>query len=69
MKIKMKKADLIQRAQKAGHASKGIPRGESSRKNGRHGGRPADPDIKRIMKERGVSRQRAHQIVKARVAK
>jgi hypothetical protein len=36
------------------------------RKNGRLGGRPGNPEIKRIMEERGCSRQRAHQILNAR---
>lgn len=36
----------------------------AARNNGKRGGRPANPAIKRIMRERGVSRQRAHQILR-----
>lgn len=38
---------------------------EAVRLNGAKGGRPGNPEIKRIMAERGVSRQRAHQILNA----
>jgi hypothetical protein len=38
---------------------------EAARANGKRGGRPADPRIKAIMAERGVSRQRAHQILRS----
>lgn len=31
----------------------------TSKENGKQGGRPGNPAIKRIMKQRGVSRQRA----------
>jgi hypothetical protein len=30
---------------------------------GQLGGRPGNPEVKRIMAERGVTRQRAHQIL------
>jgi hypothetical protein len=33
--------------------------------HGIKGGRPANPEIKRIMQRRGVSRQRAHQILRS----
>lgn len=35
----------------------------TARENGRLGGRPGNPEIKRIMEKLGVSRQRAWQIV------
>jgi hypothetical protein len=35
----------------------------AARRNGQLGGRPGNPEIKRIMAERGVTRQRAHQIL------
>lgn len=38
----------------------------AARTNGRLGGRPENPEIKRIMQESGVTRQRAHQILKER---
>lgn len=38
---------------------------KAARLNGAKGGRPANPEIKRIMQERGVTRQRAHQILNA----
>lgn len=42
---------------------------KAARANGRKGGRRpgwGNPEIKRIMQERGVSRQRAHQILSSR---
>lgn len=42
---------------------------KSSRENGRkskNGGRPADPRVKALMLERGISRQRAHQILRGK---
>ncbi|HEV7523221.1 MAG TPA: hypothetical protein VGP89_19120 [Candidatus Angelobacter sp.] len=36
------------------------------KQGGKAGGRPGNPEVKRIMAERGVSRQRAHQILKER---
>lgn len=57
----MKKRDRIKRSRNAGKASAGVPRGESSRDNGRN--RKMNPEIVRIMQERGVSKQRAHVIL------
>lgn len=35
----------------------------ASRENAKKGGRPGNPEIARIMREKGVTRQRAHQIL------
>ncbi|HKW75349.1 MAG TPA: hypothetical protein VJN64_07475 [Terriglobales bacterium] len=63
--------DLIERARKAGSKTS-ERKAEAARRNGLlggphgiKGGRPANPEIKRIMQERGVSRQRAHQILRS----
>lgn len=68
----MIKIDRIERARNAGLAAAAVG---ASQRNGRlgaphgyKGGRPGNPEIKRIMQERGVSRQRAHQILSARLA-
>jgi hypothetical protein len=37
----------------------------AARENGKRGGRPANPEIQRIMVERGCTRQRAHQILRS----
>ena len=65
--LPMKKSDRIKRARTAGLAAAAVG---ASQRNGRlgaphgyKGGRPGNPEIKRIMHERGVSRQRAHQIL------
>ncbi len=58
----MRKAERIKRAQAAGRITSEA-KAVSSRENGKRGGRPGNPEIKRIMQERGVSRQRAHQIL------
>lgn len=49
---------------KAGSVSS-IAKTAAARENGKHGGRPANPEIRRIMAERGCTRQRAHQILKS----
>lgn len=51
-------------AAKAGSVSTAA-KAAAARVNGALGGRPADPRIKAIMAERGVTRQRAHQILRA----
>ena len=59
---RMRKADRIKRARQAGSATSEA-KSSAARANGAKGGRPANPEIKRIMAERGCSRQRAHQIL------
>jgi hypothetical protein len=70
VQLSMTKNDRIKRARKAGLAAAAVG---ASQRNGRlgaphghKGGRPGNPEIKRIMEERGVSRQRAHQILISR---
>jgi hypothetical protein len=64
----MRKRDLIKLKRKAGSVSSPA-KAAAVRENGKlgaahgiKGGRPANPEIKRIMDERGCSRQRAHVI-------
>ncbi|HWF03561.1 MAG TPA: hypothetical protein VHA06_07740 [Candidatus Angelobacter sp.] len=38
----------------------------AAKKNGQKGGRPGNPEIKRIMQERGISRQRAWVIYRSK---
>jgi hypothetical protein len=64
----MRKADRIQRARAAGligGRAATEAKAAAARVNGKRGGRPGDPEIKRIMAARGVTRQRAHQILAA----
>ena len=58
----MRKRDRIIRARIAGSVTSNA-KSLAARTNGKRGGRPANPAIKRIMAERQCSRQRAHQIL------
>jgi hypothetical protein len=57
----MNKRDRIKRARKAGEA-KSPEKAAAARENGRK--HQMNPEIARIMQERGCSRQRAHVILK-----
>lgn len=68
----MTELDNILRARKAG-SSTSARKARAARRNGQlgakhgiKGGRPGNPEIKRIMQKRGVTRQRAHQILRKR---
>jgi len=54
----------IEQRRRAGQASSRA-KARAARRNGRKGGRPADPRVRQIMRQRGVSRQRAWQILKS----
>jgi hypothetical protein len=79
-KSKLSRAQIEQR-RAAGKAGTGEPKAEAgakggsastsakrraARENAQLGGRPGNPQIRRIMEERGVTRQRAWQIWKAK---
>lgn len=80
MKKVKKKMSTVERARRAGSVMSEAKReqlraagsvtssrkAKASRKNGMLGGRPGNPEIRRIMQQRGVSRQRAHQILKGK---
>lgn len=59
---KKKKVDRIAIARKAGRVKSEV-KAAAARENGKKGGRPGNPEIRAIMTKRGVTRQRAHQIL------
>ena len=61
----MNKRDRIKRSRNAGKASAGVARGDSSRENGKLGGRPPG-EVSALAEKLGVSRQRAWQILRGK---
>lgn len=55
-------SDAKVKAARAGGRSTSRAKGRAVRENGKRGGRPGNPAIKRIMRERGVTRQAAWKI-------
>ncbi len=64
----MNKEERISEARRQAGKVSSPKKASASRENGKRGGRPGNPEIARIMEERGCSRQRAHQILKQRRA-
>lgn len=64
---KRKNPHAVALGRKGGLATAGLTskrKARAARKNGKLGGRPGNPEIKRIMAALGVTRQRAHQILR-----
>ena len=60
----MGKRERIRRARNAGSITSEA-KAIAVRENGKKGGRPGNPAIKLLMAERGITRQRAHQILRS----